>query len=208
MSKYKLQYFEINNYLNNKNHENIINYLENDIINCKSCSLSSTIKNKVIYKGSLSPKILFIGEAPGFYENLVGVPFSGASGKILKWMIQKIGIEEKDYAVINTIKCRPPKNRKPTINEIKQCSKFLKTQVFLMNPKMIILLGNTAEELLRYNLYKEKLNWGECTISYDKRYILKLYHPAALLYNKNLIASQTLFIDKYKYIVKKLIKYF
>lgn len=114
-------------------------------------------------------------------------------------------LSKNDYAIINTIKCRPPNNRKPYKEELKCCSKYLKSQIYLFNPKILILLGNTAEEALLFNIYKSKINWGNYTISYDSRLIFKLYHPAALLYNPKLESIQREIIDKNINLIQRII---
>ncbi len=158
--------FEINN--NNEKYsklnENYLNEfleLEQKIQKCTKCELAISSKKKVIMEGSYTPKILFIGEAPGSKENISGIPFSGASGKILRSMIENVGIKKEDYAIVNILKCHPPKNRRPYRNEINSCLHFLIGQLFLFDPKIVVLLGNTAEVVFRNKLYKKKIGWGE-----------------------------------------------
>ena len=116
-----------------------------EAIVCTRCPLHKSAMKRVIGKGSCHPKILFIGEAPGESENKTGIPFYGRAGKQLDKMIEYMGLSDEDWMVTNTVKCHPPENRKPKINEIECCKPFLLAQIILLDPKIIILLGNTAE---------------------------------------------------------------
>ncbi|MGB3906855.1 MAG: uracil-DNA glycosylase [Methanomethylovorans sp.] len=169
------------------------------ILECKRCQLSENAINKVIMRGSERPKVLFIGEAPGKNEDETGIPFCGKAGKVLDELIDHMGLEEDEYTIINTIKCRPPNNRKPTQSELRTCRPFLLAQIELLDPEVIILLGNTAEKAFCVS----SLAWGEPVITPKGKYLMKLYHPAALLYRRSLIEKQKRMIDKNKYIWQK-----
>jgi DNA polymerase len=146
----------------------------------------------VIGKGSCHPKVFFIGEAPGESENKTGIPFYGRAGKKLDKMIEYMGLTEEDWMVTNTVKCHPPENRRPKINEIECCKPFLLAQIKLLDPKVIILLGNTAEMSFCPG---KKLEWG-VPVEFGEKTILKLYHPAALIYTASKIETQHAFIDQ------------
>lgn len=163
-----------------------------EIIKCTRCPLHKSAIKRVIGKGSCHPKMLFIGEAPGKSENETGIPFYGRAGKKLDKMIEYMGLSEEDWMVTNTVKCHPPENRRPKANEIECCKPFLLSQIILLNPKIIILLGNTAEKSFCPG---RKLEWG-VPVEHDGRTILKLYHPAALIYTASKIETQRAFIDK------------
>ncbi|WP_406659652.1 uracil-DNA glycosylase [Methanolobus sp. ZRKC3] len=171
-----------------------ISYIEEEILQCNSCALHETVTNKVIGKGSESPKVVFIGEAPGKNEDETGIPFCGRAGKNLDEMIDYMGLSENDYAVINTIKCRPPNNRNPHVTEINACKTFLLAQISLLDPKVIILLGNTAEKAFCKN---RKLDWGVAEKTDEGNVVLlKLFHPAALIYKRSRIDEQKSLIDE------------
>ena len=170
-------------------------YIEKKIEECKNCKLHETVTNKVIFKGSKTPKVVFIGEAPGKNEDETGIPFCGRAGKLLDKFIDYMNLKEDEWAVINTIKCRPPLNRTPTKKEIEICRPFLSAQLSLMSPKIIILLGNTAEKA-----YGESLLWGEAKIKEDGSYVVKIFHPAALIYQRSREAEQYAYLDKYRYL--------
>jgi uracil-DNA glycosylase len=163
-----------------------------EAIACTRCPLHKSAIQRVIGKGSCNPKVVFIGEAPGKTENETGIPFYGRAGKKLDKMVEYMGLSEEDWMVTNTVKCHPPENRRPRINEIECCKPFLIAQITLLDPKIIILLGNTAEKSY---CPEKKLQWGvpeEC----EGRTVLKLYHPAALIYTASKIEIQNGFIDK------------
>jgi uracil-DNA glycosylase family 4 len=166
--------------------------VEEAILACKKCPLHETASNKVIGKGSSAPKVLFIGEAPGKNEDEKGIPFCGRAGKELDKMLEYMRLSEEDWAVINTLKCRPPENRNPKKSELEACKPFLAAQITLLDPKIIILLGNTAEKA--YSPGK-KLEWG-VPEEIDGRTVLKIYHPAALIYTRSRIETQHALIDK------------
>ncbi|WP_440952634.1 uracil-DNA glycosylase [Methanococcoides sp. FTZ1] len=170
--------------------------VEEHIFECKACPLSETIINKVVRKGSDRPKVLFIGEAPGKNEDETGVPFCGRAGKILDELIDYSGLEESDWAVINTIKCRPPKNRNPNRKELEACKPFLKRQIELLDPRLIILLGNTAEKAF---LNGQKMEWGAVE-EFEGRKVLKIFHPAALIYTRSRTEEQHRFLDENRHL--------
>ncbi|HIH75235.1 MAG TPA: uracil-DNA glycosylase [Methanosarcina sp.] len=163
-----------------------------EAIACIRCPLHKSAIKRVIGKGSCNPKVFFIGEAPGDSENKSGIPFYGRAGKQLDKMIEYMELSEEDWFVTNTVKCRPPENRKPKVHEIECCKPFLIAQIALLNPKIIILLGNTAEKSY---CPEKKLEWG-APVEHGGRTILKLYHPAALIYTASKIEVQRGFIDK------------
>lgn len=170
-------------------------YLKQKILDCQRCALHETVTNKVISKGSEKPKVVFIGEAPGKNEDETGIPFCGRAGKLLDKFIEYMALKEDEWAVINTLKCRPPANRTPTKKEIDICRPFLTAQLELMNPKIIILLGNTAEKA-----YGETLSWGESKTDENGRQVVKIFHPAALIYQRSREAEQYAYLDKYRFL--------
>ncbi len=151
------------------------------IKNCKSCELHKTAKNKVIGRGSLSPDVLFVGEAPGAEEDIQGKPFAGPSGELLNHWIKKL--KTKKVAIINIIKCRPPKNRTPTKEEVEECSKFLEAQIELLDPKIIVALGTVAmKELLGFDTgILKKSGKIETSYKYFNKPVFIMPHPAYFL---------------------------
>ncbi|WP_292375254.1 uracil-DNA glycosylase [Methanosarcina sp. UBA411] len=167
-----------------------------EIIKCTRCPLHKSAIRRVIGKGSCNPRVFFIGEAPGKSENETGIPFYGRAGKELDKMVEYMELSEEDWMVTNTVKCHPPENRRPKVNEIECCKPFLLAQIILLNPKIIILLGNTAEKSF---CPERKLEWG-APVEHEGRTILKLYHPAALIYTRSKVETQHAFIDKNRHL--------
>jgi DNA polymerase len=169
--------------------------LRDDLKNCSRCDLCKYSTNHVIGEGNLNSKTVFIGEAPGKDEDIKGKPFVGSAGKILNKMLEKTGISRKRIYITNLVKCRPPNNRKPLKNELNACSTHIERELEIIKPKIIAPMGNTAIRniLRKYGLkplkigeihgkiFREKAKWGEILI-------MPLYHPAASLYNNNLLA--------------------
>lgn len=168
--------------------------ITDNILECKRCQLYENATNKVIMRGSEKPKVLFIGEAPGKNEDEAGIPFCGRAGKVLDGLIDYMDLKENEYAIINTVKCRPPNNRKPTQNELRTCRPFLLAQIKLLDPEVIILLGNTAEQAFCVS----SLDWGEAVVTSEGKHLMKIYHPAALLYRRSLMEQQKQMIDRNK----------
>ena len=118
------------------NKEELLNELKANCMSCQNCELGRTRHNIVFSDGNPNTaKAILIGEAPGENEDLTGTPFVGRAGKLLNEFLEKVGINrEKDLYIINTVKCRPPKNRVPTNQEKEECSKYLYNQIEIINP--------------------------------------------------------------------------
>ena len=151
-----------------------------DCANCKRCGLGSTRKNIVIGRGNINADMMLIGEGPGEQEDLQGLPFVGAAGKLLDLLLKALMINETEYYIANIVKCRPPSNRVPSDEEAERCLPFLRNQVLLVKPKIIVCLGATA---MKYIIDREakitqiRGQWLE-----RKGYwIMPTFHPAALL---------------------------
>ena len=160
------------------------NKLRKEALKCERCKLRQSCKQVVMGEGSLENKIMFIGEGPGANEDKLGRPFVGKAGKLLNKIFDVVNIERKDVYITNIIKCRPPNNRTPSISEAKACMPILKSEIELLDPKVIITLGSTA---LKYLVDREMAitrNRGEW-IERGKYYILPTFHPAYLLRNPN-----------------------
>ena len=159
-----------------------IKTLSEEIRNCKKCSLCETRTKVVIGRGSMTPDIVFIGEAPGAEEDIAGKPFVGRSGKLLDEVIEKNNI--KNFCIINIIKCRTPQNRKPTPEEVSICSPWLRQQIELLNPKTIVCLGATA---LNFFFPDKKItSSNKKSFTYEGRTLVPFFHPSYILRNMNL----------------------
>ena len=154
--------------------------LENECKSCQACALSRTRKNVVFGVGSREAEVLFIGEGPGANEDEQGLPFVGAAGKLLDDMLAMIGLKREAVYITNIVKCRPPQNRDPLNTEKDACIGYLRRQVAMMRPKIIVCLGRIAAAELIKPDFKITQEHGQF---FEKRGVqmTALYHPAALL---------------------------
>ena len=165
------------------------------VIKCKKCSLSKTRILPVIGQGDHQAKVVLIGEAPGSNEDKTGVPFCGAAGAILDELLNSINYKREDVYICNILKCRPPNNRNPETDEIKACTPYLEEQFQAINPQIICSLGNYATSyILEKYGEKEVQSIGqihgrvfEIKTNFGLVKIIPLYHPATVVYNRNMI---------------------
>lgn len=156
------------------------NELKSACLNCKKCALSETRNNVVFGAGSEDAEIMFVGEGPGEQEDLKGEPFVGRAGKLLDDMLAIIDLDRTNIYIANMVKCRPPHNRDPLTIEKDACSDWLREQIRLINPKIIVCLGRIAAISFIREDYKISQEHGQW-IQRDGIWITALYHPAALL---------------------------
>ena len=163
--------------------QNKFQILQNECSNCVKCSLSSTRNNVVFGRGNPHSKLFVIGEGPGQQEDEQGLAFVGRAGKMLDSAFQSVGIDtNKDCYISNIVKCRPPNNRKPLANEVKECMPWLNEQIVLIKPKVIVLAGSTAvQSYLNIDEPISKLR-GEWVVRNDIKY-MPIFHPSYLLRN-------------------------
>lgn len=159
-----------------------MNRIAGQVRECNLCGLCEGRTKAVPGDGSYSPEIVFIGEGPGKNEDEQGIPFCGASGRLLDELLTSINLSRQDVFITNVVKCRPPGNRDPLPNEIEICSTtYLDKQLELLNPKLIVTLGRHALSYFIPNL-KISAAHGQPK-RYKGRVYLALYHPAVALYN-------------------------
>ena len=162
-----------------------IEKIQQQVIVCKKCELCKTRTNAVPGKGNKKAELLFIGEAPGRSEDKKGEPFVGAAGKKLSLALEYAGLSRDDVYITNVVKCRPPENRAPLEKEEKACEEFLQSEISLIKPKIICIMGNTAyHSLLGGNSITK--NRGKVIQKDGKTYFLTV-HPAATIYNQALL---------------------
>lgn len=172
--------------MDNKNNNNLDSIMEisDDVIRCTNCELCRTRKNAVPGEGSASARVMFVGEAPGRFEDVQGKPFVGPAGKILEAALLNANISRSQVFITNIVKCRPPGNRRPKRDEIIKCTEYLNKQISVINPKIICILGATAYSSLLGG--KEiTLNRGKLQSINGRNYFLTI-HPAATLYRRSL----------------------
>lgn len=148
--------------------------------NCKKCKLCNNRNNIVLGCGDKNADIMFIGEGPGADEDIQGIPFVGKAGKLMDMAFRGVGIKREKVYIANIVKCRPPGNRNPESDEILACKPYLESQIKLVNPKIIVLLGSVALKAIfgeEYNITSARGTW----IEKDGIKYLPTFHPAALL---------------------------
>jgi len=164
-----------------------------EIRNCRKCGLWKSRRNPVPGDGSLNSTVVFVGEAPGYWEDVKGKPFVGAAGRLLDEVLRGIGLSREDVYITNILKCRPPGNRDPRPEEVRVCTPYLDRQLEVIKPKFIVTLGrHSAIYILskigvevsgitrvRGKIYEAEL-WGQ------RVKIIPTFHPAAALYNVGL----------------------
>ena len=158
--------------------------LEKSIIGCKKCKLCTGRNNIVFGTGNKEADLMFIGEGPGADEDREGEPFVGRAGKLMNMAFDGIGIKREEVYIANIVKCRPPSNRNPETDEADACIDYLRNQVMLVKPKVIVLLGSVALKNIlgnEYGITASRGNWVE------RKGILYMptWHPAALLRDEN-----------------------
>lgn len=154
--------------------------LEEACKKCTKCDLCKNRTNVVIDTGNRNADIMLIGEGPGANEDLQGIPFVGEAGKLMDLAFQGVGIKREEVYIANIVKCRPPGNRNPEKNEAERCLEYLKSQIALVKPKIIILLGSVALKNIlgeQYGITSSRGKW----IEKDGIIYLPTFHPAALL---------------------------
>ena len=156
--------------------------LEKRCQNCRECSLCETRTNVVFGDGSRTAEIMFVGEGPGAHEDEQGVPFVGKAGQLLDDMLAIIGLDRTMVYIANIVKCRPPQNRDPEQEEIAACMGYLRNQVALIRPKIIVCVGRIAAMTLIQPDYKVTRQHGEW-IQKNGVWMMGTFHPAALLRN-------------------------
>lgn len=158
--------------------------LEKSLKNCSKCKLCQSRNNIVFGVGNKEADIMFIGEGPGADEDAQGEPFVGKAGKLMDMAFTALGIKREEIYIANIVKCRPPSNRNPEHDEEQACLDYLRNQVILVKPKIIVLLGSVALKSILgedYSITSSRGKWIE------KRgiYYMPTWHPAALLRDEN-----------------------
>ena len=154
--------------------------LEETAKECKKCKLCQNRNNVVFGTGNRQADLMFIGEGPGADEDMQGIPFVGKAGKLMNMAFEVIGLKREEVYIANIVKCRPPGNRNPQDDEANACLDYLRNQVILVKPKIIVLLGSVALKNIlgkEYGITASRGKWIE------RKGILYMptWHPAALL---------------------------
>ncbi len=149
---------------------------------CEKCRLAKTRTNVVYGVGNPNADLMFIGEAPGRDEDLKGEPFVGRAGQLLTDIIKAMKLTRDDVYIANVIKCRPPENRNPDPDELEECRPFIRRQIEIIRPKVIVTLGKFALQSLMERSYAITAARGQW-LEYNGVKVMPTYHPAYLLRN-------------------------
>jgi DNA polymerase len=158
--------------------------LDAQIHDCLKCPLGETRTKFVFGTGNPHATLMFVGEAPGADEDLQGEPFVGRAGQLLNKILAAISMQRSDVYICNILKCRPPNNRTPQPGEVDHCMPYLRKQIQLVKPKLIVCLGLTAAQ----NLLRTSESLGRLrgrVLEFEGTPLMVTYHPAALLRNPN-----------------------
>ncbi len=180
--------------------------LRSEILACQKCGLYKTRKNAVMGEGNPRAMVMFIGEGPGRDEDELGRPFVGRAGQLLDKMLGSIGFTRNDVYIANILKCRPPGNRDPEPEEAEACIGYLRAQVAMIRPKILVCLGRISAGYILgqpVHITQDRGIWYEA----KGFFMMPTYHPAALLRNepwkkdayRDLLAIRT----KYEELLKK-----
>ena len=170
------------------------------IISCTRCPLHATRNRPVPGEGPVPSPLMMVGEAPGAHEDATGRPFVGPAGMLLDKAMREVGLRREDAYITNIVKCRPPGNRVPRFAEVKECIGYLKSQLELVNPKVVIALGSTAATYLLSLNEMGALPMKPRTITISRVrgkvfakkigniafYLVPTYHPAGVLRKRSL----------------------
>ncbi len=165
-----------------KNKGDTLEKIREDIGDCTRCKLHKG-RNKIVFgDGNPKARLVFVGEAPGADEDKQGIPFVGRAGKLLTQMIEAMGLQRQDVYICNVVKCRPPENRKPEDDEVSTCSPYLRRQLDVIEPKVLVCLGAVAAQTLlgtNRGISQFRGDW----MDWHGHKLMATYHPAYLLRN-------------------------
>jgi DNA polymerase len=157
---------------------------------CTDCRLSETRTQVVFGVGSPQARVMMVGEAPGRNEDLQGEPFVGAAGNLLNRLLEEVEMRREDVYIANVLKCRPPNNRDPRPDEIAACKGYLRQQLDLVDPPVVMTLGNFATQLLLNTTTGISRMRGRSYKWWRDKLVIPTFHPAAALRGGERISSQ------------------
>jgi DNA polymerase len=158
-----------------------LDHLYKEMKDCQLCPLAESRTGVVFGAGRCNAEIMFVGEAPGYHEDVQGIPFVGSAGKLLSDLLESIGINREDVYITNVNKCRPPENRTPNTAEIEACKPYLQKQIDIIKPRILCSLGNNATQTIlgkRVGISKVR---GR-SFQENDYFIFPMFHPAAALH--------------------------
>jgi len=158
---------------------------------CTRCRLYQQANHAVPGEGNPEARVIFVGEGPGYYEDQQGIPFCGASGRLLDKLLISIDLKRGEVWIGNVVKHRAPNNRDPLPDEIKTCQPFLDEQVRIINPEIIVTLGRFSMNKFLPGEYISQVHGQARFVNFvgQKRVVIPMYHPAAALRNGRIMAA-------------------
>jgi DNA polymerase len=172
--------------------------LEEQILSCQMCGLGKGRKNAVPGEGNLEAELMFVGEAPGRDEDIQGRPFVGKAGQLLSKIIEAMHFKREEVYITNIVKCRPPENRTPHVDEIETCKPYLLSQIEMIQPRVIVSLGKVASDFFihsRLGMTALRGNFSD----YGKIRVMPTFHPSYLIRNEpNTILKKMVWEDMKK----------
>jgi uracil-DNA glycosylase len=185
--------------------DEVFQAISSQIAQCTKCNLYQGRNNPVPGEGNLNASLFFVGEGPGANEDIQGRPFVGQAGKVLDQLLASIALQRSDVFIGNAVKCRPPGNRTPLIEEIRACEDFLLAQLALIEPKVVVLLGNAAlTALLGANHSISRVRGT--LIEHQGMNFFPIFHPAACLYRREIFEQMKQDFMTLKNIMKEKVK--
>jgi uracil-DNA glycosylase len=155
--------------------------LGENVAQCTKCGLSGSRTNTVVFRGNPEAVLMIVGEAPGADEDAQGLPFVGKAGQLLDRMVVAMGLQPSQIYVCNIIKCRPPENRRPAPEEVTACMPYLTEQIAMVEPKVILAMGNTAVSALLGSALGISKVRGQWKLYKGKTLLMPTFHPSYLL---------------------------
>lgn len=158
--------------------------LKTNVSHCTACTLHQSRTQTVFGTGNIQAELMVIGEAPGYHEDQQGEPFVGRAGQLLTAMLKSIGFNRSDVYIANILKCRPPNNRDPEVDEVNSCTPYLDQQITFIKPRLLLAVGRIAAHyLLKTKSSLEKLRNKTHMYGKEETPLIITYHPAYLLRN-------------------------
>lgn len=155
--------------------------VRSEALSCTRCRLAEGRTQVVWMDGNPDSDLMFIGEAPGFHEDKQGLPFVGAAGRLLDSVLAEIGMDRQACTIVNVVKCRPPENRNPLPDEIETCSPYLRAQIEMIQPRVIVTLGNFATKYVLQSQLSISRVRGQRFEAFGA-VVVPTFHPAAVLH--------------------------
>ncbi len=166
------------------NPDQALKKIAEDVSSCNKCELYHSREKGVPGEGPSNAEIIFIGEGPGFHENMQGRPFVGAAGDLLVELLDSIGMKREDVFITNVVKCRPPGNRDPAPEELKACNLFLDQQLQIINPSVIVTLGRFSMAKFFPHAKISEIHGQPTRVK--GMLVVPFFHPAAALHRPSL----------------------